>query len=153
MTLLACKKIHLKLVGVFFHCFFVCCCPGSRQGNTEQVATRWWHPRASNIALDMLHWEMHFVLHRRITTAIKLAGRQGALFPIIHLCLNINAVAKQPCYSLLKLKTSYTNVHYYVYCYFVPYWLPPLAMDTILATIIAGGQAQLENTQSLIEIN
>ncbi len=42
-------------VSVFFHCCFVCCCPGAGQGNTEQVVAQWWHPVASSIALDMLH--------------------------------------------------------------------------------------------------
>jgi hypothetical protein len=37
--------------------------------------------------------------------------------------------------------------------YFVPYWLPPMAMDAVLATIVASGQARLENMQRLIEIN
>jgi hypothetical protein len=45
-------------VGPFFHCCFVCCCPGSRWGNIEQVVAQWWHPVASGVALDMLHWVM-----------------------------------------------------------------------------------------------
>ncbi len=116
------------------------------------IVTQWWHPEASSIALDMLHQEMHFALHRPTTMAIKMAGRQGALFPIVDLHLNIN-VAKVQWYGSLKLKTSYTNVHCYVYYYFVPYWLPPTAMDAISATIVAGRQAQLQNMQSSIEIN
>jgi hypothetical protein len=111
-------------VGVLFHCCFICCCPGGHWGNTEQVVARWRRPEASGIAQDMLHWVMHFLLHRHTAMAIEMAGRQGALFPTIDLCLNIN-VAKELCNGSLKLKTSYTNVHYYVYCYFVPYWPPP----------------------------
>jgi hypothetical protein len=58
------------------HCF-VCCCPGGRRGNTEQVVAQWRCPVASGVALDMLHWEMHFVLHWQTTMAIKMNGRQG----------------------------------------------------------------------------
>jgi hypothetical protein len=57
----------------FCHCF-VCCCPGSCWGNTEQVVAQWQHPVASGIALDMLHWVMRFVLHRRTAMAIKTAS-------------------------------------------------------------------------------
>jgi hypothetical protein len=64
-------------VDVLFHCCFVCCCPGGCWGNTEQVFAQWRHPVASGIALDMLHWAMRFVLHRRMAMAIKMAGRQG----------------------------------------------------------------------------
>jgi hypothetical protein len=61
-------------VGVFLHPCFVCCCPGSRWGNTEQVVAQCWHPVASDIALDMLHWVMHFTLHRHTAMAIKTAA-------------------------------------------------------------------------------
>ncbi len=139
-------------VGVFFLCCFVCCYPGGHRGNTEWVVAQWQSPEASGIALYMLLWAMHLVLHRRTTMGIKMAGRWGALFPNVDLCLNIN-VAEESSYGSIKLKKGYTNVHYYVYCYFLPYWLPPTAMDTILATIVAGRRAQLENTQSSIDIN
>jgi hypothetical protein len=42
-------------LGVFVDCFLFACCPGGRWGNTEQVVTRWQHPVASGVALDMLH--------------------------------------------------------------------------------------------------
>jgi hypothetical protein len=74
--------------------------------------------RGYSIALGMLHWGIGFVLHRRTAMAIKMASRQGVLFPIVDLFLNINVAKNQ--FGSLKLKTSYTNVHYYVYCYFVP---------------------------------
>ncbi len=52
-----------SFVGVFVDCCLFACCPGSRWGNTEQVAARCWHPVASEVTLDMLHWAMRFVLH------------------------------------------------------------------------------------------
>ena len=122
-------------VGVFFHCCFVCCCRGGCQGNKDWVVTLWRHSEASGIALDMLHWAMRSVSHRCISMAIEMASGQGALFPIVDLCININ-VAKETCYGSFKLKMSYTYVHYYVYCYIALYWLPLLAMNAVLATIL-----------------
>jgi hypothetical protein len=61
-------------VGPFFHCRFVCCCPGGRLGDTEQAVARWWHPVASGVALDMPHWVMPSMLLWRTTIAIKMAN-------------------------------------------------------------------------------
>jgi hypothetical protein len=58
-------------VGACFHCCYVSCRPGGCRGNTKRVVARLRRPVASGIALDMLHWEMHFVY-----VAIKTAGRQ-----------------------------------------------------------------------------
>jgi hypothetical protein len=44
--------------GAFVDCCLFVCCPGSRWGNTEKVVTRWRHPVASWIALDMPHRAM-----------------------------------------------------------------------------------------------
>jgi hypothetical protein len=46
-------------VDPFFCRRSVCCCPGSRWGNTEQVVTQWQRPVASRVALDMLHKQCH----------------------------------------------------------------------------------------------
>jgi hypothetical protein len=64
-------------LGVFVDCFLFACCPGGRWGNTEQVVARWQRPVASGVALNMLHWEMRFVLHRRTAMAIKMASVEG----------------------------------------------------------------------------
>ena len=48
-----------KQSGYILHGCFVTCCPGSRQGNTEQVVARWQCQVASGVALDMLHWAMY----------------------------------------------------------------------------------------------
>jgi hypothetical protein len=66
-----------SLLGTFFHQCFVCCCPGSRWGDTEQVVARWRHPVASRVALDMLHWAMRFLSHRQTAMAIELANDRG----------------------------------------------------------------------------
>jgi hypothetical protein len=48
-------------------------------------------------------------------------------------------VAKQPCYSLLKIKPSYNIVLYYVLMQFVYYGGPLPAMNAVLAIIADGG--------------
>ena len=56
----------------------ICCCPGGRRGNTEQVFAQWRHPVASGEALVMLHREMRSVWHWRTAMAIKMAHDGGA---------------------------------------------------------------------------
>jgi hypothetical protein len=63
-----------SLLGTFFCHRFICCCPGGRWGNMEQVVSQWWHPVASGVALDMPHWEMPSVLLRRTAVAIEMAS-------------------------------------------------------------------------------
>jgi hypothetical protein len=66
-------KMASKVGPFLCHCF-ICCCPGSHWGDTEQVVAQWWHPVASRVALDMLHWAMPSVLLRHTAVAIKTAG-------------------------------------------------------------------------------
>ena len=63
--------------GYIIHRCFVCC-PGSRQGDTEQVVARWRRPVAPGVALDMLHRAMPHVLLQRLTMAINMVHRGGA---------------------------------------------------------------------------
>jgi hypothetical protein len=67
--------------GYMLHRRFVCCCPGGRRGNTEQVIARWRRPVAvaSGEALVMLHWAMRSVWHWRTAMAIEMA-RDGCAF-------------------------------------------------------------------------
>jgi hypothetical protein len=66
-------------VGAFCCCCFCLLLPCGRWGDTEQVVAQWWHPVASSIAPDMLHWDMCIVLHQRIHKAFKM-GRDGGTF-------------------------------------------------------------------------
>jgi hypothetical protein len=50
---------------------------GIRQGDMGQILAQWQRPVDSKVALDMLHWEMHPELHRRIVMAIKMAHDGG----------------------------------------------------------------------------
>ena len=44
----------------------------------ERVVARWRCSVTSGEALVMLHWVMHFVLHRRTAMAIEMARDRGA---------------------------------------------------------------------------
>ena len=70
-------------VGSFFHLCFVCCHPGGRLGDREQVITLWQCPEASCVAVDMLHRVMHTSLYPGPCMTIKMAHSGGALDPII----------------------------------------------------------------------
>jgi hypothetical protein len=50
-----------------------------------QILAQWWHPVASKVALDMLHWAMHSELHRRIVMAIEMAQDRGTFVRHRHL--------------------------------------------------------------------
>jgi len=71
--------------GFILHCLTVCCRPGGRRGNTEQVVARWRRLVASIKALDLLHWAMCAVLHHRTAMAIKIASDGGAFVRRRHL--------------------------------------------------------------------
>jgi hypothetical protein len=66
-----------SFVGVFVDCCLFACCPGSPRGNTEQVVTQCQRPVGSRVALDMLHWAMCFISHRRTAMAIETANDGG----------------------------------------------------------------------------
>jgi hypothetical protein len=65
-------------LGAFVDCCLFACCPGGCWGNTEQVIARCWHPVASGVALDMLHWAMPSVLLWRTCKAFETGCNGGA---------------------------------------------------------------------------
>ena len=67
----------------YFHCHWH---HGGCRGNTEQIVPQLRRPVAFGIALDILNQKMCFILHRRTAITIKMAGRQGALFPTVGFC-------------------------------------------------------------------
>jgi hypothetical protein len=67
--------------GYMLHHCFICCRPGGRRGNTEQVVTQWRRPVASDEALFILHREMHSVRHQRSAIAIEIASDGAAFVP------------------------------------------------------------------------
>ena len=64
--------------GYMLYRCFVCCRPGGRRGNTEQVVAQWRRPVASDEALVMLHRAMRSVWHRRTAMTIEMAHDGGA---------------------------------------------------------------------------
>jgi hypothetical protein len=44
---------------------------------SDIILARWWHPVASNEALDLLHQAMRVVMYRPIAMAIKTASKVG----------------------------------------------------------------------------
>ncbi len=50
----------------------------SRRGDTVRIVARWWRPVASNVAHDVFHWVMCWVLQRWIAKAIETASEGGA---------------------------------------------------------------------------
>jgi hypothetical protein len=77
-------------VGPFFCCRSICCCPGSRRGNTEQVVAQLQCPVASMVALNMSHWAMPSVLFRRTTPLPKWPTTEVHLFVIVNFVINHN---------------------------------------------------------------
>ena len=81
-------------------------------------------------ALDLLHWPMHTVLHHRTAMAIKMASKRGTL----------DHCRFGPTF---KLMPSHYIILIGVISLFVFCWPPPPpTMDTVLATIVAGGRPQ-----------
>jgi len=62
----------------------------------------------------MLHQMLCSSSHRRIVMTIEMARKVGAFFSVVDFMSCIN-VAKQPWFGQLKIKPSYTIVHYYVF--------------------------------------
>jgi len=53
-------------------------------------------------------------------------------------------IAKRSCDGPFKLTPSYYINLIGVLCLFICYWSPTTAMDSVLATIVAGGQARFQ---------
>jgi hypothetical protein len=64
--------------GHILHIRFVCCRPGGRRGDTEQVVAQWQHLVAFVKAMVMLHWAMPHGLLQCLCTAIEMACNGGA---------------------------------------------------------------------------
>ena len=83
MHAVLCRRIAMAIktarkVGIFFHRCVVDCRPGVCRSDTEQKVTRWRHPMASDMALDILLWAMLHELLQCLRMAIKMACNGGA---------------------------------------------------------------------------
>ncbi len=90
----------------------------------------------------MPHWAMPSVLLRRTAVAIKIAGGQGAFVRHIDFVINNNH-SQRPCYGPLKLKLRHSNIYFNVISLLLCFGHPPTMMDADSATIVAGGQANI----------
>jgi hypothetical protein len=63
--------------GYILHCRCVDCRHGGRRGDTERGVTRWQHPVASFVALDMLHRAMPRASLQSLRMTIKMACDGG----------------------------------------------------------------------------
>jgi hypothetical protein len=67
------------------------------------------------------------------------------LFVIIDFFINNNH-SQRPCYGPLKLKLRHGNIYYNVISLLLCFGHPLMMMDAVLATIDAGGQANINLT-------
>ncbi len=63
-------------------------------------------------------------------------------FVIINFVINNNR-SQRPCYGSLKLKLRHSNIYYNVISLLLCFGRPPTRMDAVLATIVAGGRANI----------
>ena len=80
-VLYRCILTAIKLahkVGVFIHRCVVDYCLGIRGSDTEQVVAQWRRPVASNMALNIFHWEMPRELLQCLHMAIEMVCDGGA---------------------------------------------------------------------------
>jgi hypothetical protein len=54
-----------------------------------------------------------------------------------------NNLSQRPCYGPLKVKLRHSNIYYNVISLLLCFGHPPKMMDAVLATIVAGGQANI----------
>jgi hypothetical protein len=91
----------------------------------------------------MLHWAMPSVLLRHTAVAIEMAGRRGAFVRHRQLCHQQYNHSQRPCYGPLKLKLRHSDIYYNVISLLLCFGRPLTMMDAVSATIVAGGQANI----------
>ncbi len=85
---------------------------------------------------------MPSVLLRRTIVAIKRPADKVHLFVIVDVVIDNNH-SQRPCYGPLKLKLRHSDIYYNVISLLLCFGRPPTMIDTILATIVAGRQANI----------
>jgi hypothetical protein len=78
---------------------------------------------------------------------IALAHRSGHqnLFVIVDFVINNNR-SQGPCYGPLKLKLIHSNIYHNVISLLLCFGHPPTTVYAVSATIVAGGQANINQT-------
>jgi hypothetical protein len=131
-----------SFLGVFVDCCLFVSCPGGPWGNTEQIVAQCRHPVASGVALDMPHRAMPSVSLRHASWPSKRPADKVHSFVTVAFVINNNR-SQRPCYGPLKLKLRHSNIYYNVLSLLLCFWHPPTTMDAILASIVTGGQANI----------
>jgi hypothetical protein len=134
--------IMASVFGTFFRHLFVCFCPGSRWGNTEQVVAQWRRPVASGVALDILHWAMRLYHTGGPPWPSKWPTTEEHVDAIVDFIFDNNH-GQIPCYGPLKLKLRHSNIYFYVISLLLCFGHLSTMMDAVSSTIFAGGQANI----------
>jgi hypothetical protein len=60
-------------------------------GDTGRILTRWRHPVASRVALDLPYWAMRSAPYRLIRMVIEMASESAAFFSVVDylLCITV----------------------------------------------------------------
>ncbi len=129
-------------LGVFVDCCLFACCSGGCWGNTEQVVTQCRHPVASGVALDMRHRAMLSDCSGAPPWPLKRPADKVHLFTTVDFVIHNNH-SQRPCYGPLKPKLRHSDIYYNVISLLICFGRPPTTMDAVLATIVTGGQANI----------
>jgi hypothetical protein len=140
-----------SFVGVFVDCCLFACCPGSCWDNIKQLVNQCRCPVASGVALDMLIGRCALYCTGGPPWTSKQPTTEEHVDAMINFVIHNNR-SLIPCSSHYKLKLRHSNIYYNVISLIVYYWLPPLPMDAVLATIVAGGRALLQLNIKSIKI-
>jgi hypothetical protein len=73
---------------------------------------------------------------------LKWPADEVHFFVIVDFVINNNR-SQRPCYGPLKLKLRHSDIYYNVITLLLCFGHPLTTMDAVLATIVAGGQANI----------
>jgi hypothetical protein len=91
----------------------------------------------------MPHQAMPSVLLLHTAVAIETAGgRVAFVHHLVNFVINNNH-SQRPCYGPLKLKLRHSDIYYNVISLLLCFGRPAMRMDAVLATIVAGGRANI----------
>jgi hypothetical protein len=103
---------------------------------------RGWHPVASGVALVMLIERCASYHTIGLPWPSKWPMMEEHVDAIANFVIENNH-SQRPCYGPLKLKLRQSNIYYNVISLLLCFWRPPATMDAVLATIVAGGHANI----------
>jgi hypothetical protein len=129
-------------LGIFVDCCLFACCSGSRWGDTGQVVTQCWHPVASGVPWTCRIGRCWLYCSGAPPWPSKRPADEVHSFLIVDFVINNNH-SQRPCYGPLKLELRHGDFYYNVISQLLCFGHPPTTMDAVLATIVAGEQANI----------